>query len=84
MCPSVGRYAAARMPSRSSEREQLERPLGRDDLDRHADALGDPADVLELVQPVVGRADADAAALVEVDRQARLGLERPVQLDRAS
>ena len=38
----------------SRKREQLERPLGRDDLERDADALGDTAHVLELVQ--AGRA----------------------------
>ena len=64
------------------EREQLDRALRRDDLDRHTDALGDPAHVLELVQPVARRADADAAAAVEVDRQPRFLLERLVQLER--
>lgn len=68
----------------SREREQLERPLGRDDLERYAHALGDPTDVLELVQPIVGRADTDAATLVEVDRESRLLFERSVQLDRCS
>ena len=66
----------------SRQWEQLDRPLGRDDLERHTHALGDPVHVLELVQPVAGRADPDAAALVEVDREARLLLERAVELDR--
>ncbi len=66
----------------SREREQLERTLGRDDLERHAYVLGDPPHVLELVQPVAGRSDANAAALVEVDRESCLLLERSVQLDR--
>ena len=61
---------------RSREREQLECPLGRDDLERHVHVLGDPLHVLELVQPVAGRADPNAAALVEVDRESRLLLKR--------
>ena len=79
----VGRKVGGREDAvRPREREQLERPFGRDDLERHAHVLGDPPHVLELVQPVAGRADPDAAALVEVDRESRLLLECPVQLDR--
>ena len=44
----------------------------------------DPAHVLELMQPVGGRPNADAATLVEVDREALLLIERSVQLDRAA
>jgi len=68
----------------SREWEQLDRPFGRDDLERNAHALGDPAHMLELVQPVARRADADAAAPVEVDREARLLFERSVQLNRGA
>ena len=68
-------------PRRVHQRVELGETLRADDLDRDAGDLAHRPPVTELVEPVGGRRQADAAAGVPVDRLARLGLEPRVQLD---
>ena len=82
-CPSVGRCAPASTPSIVHQREQLERPLRSDDLERHPDLLGHAAHVEELVHAVLRLGQAHRAAAVEADRLAGLLLERVVQVEAA-
>ena len=65
------------------QREQLVRPLGSDDLERYADLLRDPADVVELVDPVLVLGQPDGATAMEADGLAGLLLERLVEVEAA-
>ena len=62
------------------DREELERALGRDELERHPERGRDTGDVVELVDAILGGGDAHGTAPVVVDGLTGLVLERLVEL----
>ena len=76
--PAVGRQmGGGDQPGGIEQRKERLRPIGRDDLERHADLVGDPLDAPELVDPVAGGREPKRARLVVGD------VERAVQVDAA-
>ena len=61
-------------------RKELANPLGRDDLEGNAQQLCDALAVFELVEAFLRAGEPQAAATMEIDRLARLELERFVQI----
>jgi len=64
-------------PGGIEQRKERLRLVGRDNLERHADLVGDPLDAPELVDPVAGGREPKRARLVVGD------VERAVQVDAA-
>ncbi len=63
------------------EREELGRPLGRDDLERDAQRICNAFAMPKLVETLLGRGEPHATATVIIDRLPGLRFERLIELD---